>query len=184
MKIPITDQFLWDVFSTISRAEDALHFLVHPPRTWKDVFWDTDNPIYQKYYKILNDRKFSDLLYYLKRNNLIKVQNLKGNCALVLTKKGFNKAVHAQFKIENSKIKKRDDGKWIMLIFDVPEKYKKSRELLRSILYNLGYKMFQKSVWTTPYDVSEKTETLLQMYSLDEFVKIFLIEKIDHIGMS
>ena len=82
----------------------------------------------------------------------------------------------ASFIIEGKK--KRDDGKWAMLIFDVPEKYRKSRDLLRSVLHNLGYKMFQQSVWITPYDVSDKTEKLLQMYNLDEFVKIFLIEEI------
>ena len=65
-----------------------------------------------------------------------------------------------------------------MLIFDIPTKHKKARILLRSILYNLGYKLFQKSVWITPYDVSEKTEKLLQLHSLDGYVKIFLIEEI------
>jgi len=49
---------------------------------------------------------------------------------------------------------------------------------MRSILQNLGYKMFQKSVWITPYDVSEKTEKLLQLHYLDNYVKIFLIEAI------
>ena len=96
----------------------------------------------------------------------------------MLTKKGFDKAVRAQFDLENDSMEKRKDGKWVMLIFDVPEKYRKSRELLRGILYKLKYKMFQQSVWISPYDVSERTEGLLQEYSLDEFVKIFLIEEI------
>lgn len=178
MKIPITDKFLWDVFNVTSKTEDALRFIVHPPRTWRDVFWSTDDPIYQKYYKILKPRRFSQFIYYLKKNNFIKVDGLKGNRTLMLTKKGFNKAVRAQFQLENDSISKRRDGKWIMLIFDIPEKYKKSRELLRNILYRLKYKMFQQSVWITPYDVSERTEELIQEYSLDEFVKIFLIEEI------
>ena len=63
-----------------------------------------------------------------------------------------------------------------MVIFDIPQTHKKARNLLRSVLKNLGYKMFQQSVWVTPYDVSEKTETLLQHYSLDKYVKIFLTE--------
>ena len=65
-----------------------------------------------------------------------------------------------------------------MLIFDMPSKNRKKRDLMRSILINLGYKMFQQSVWITPYDVSEKTEKLLQLYSLDNYVKILLIEEI------
>jgi CRISPR-associated endonuclease Cas2 len=65
-----------------------------------------------------------------------------------------------------------------MLIFDLPKKYNKSRDLLRSILRNLGYKLLQQSVWVTPYDVSEETEKLLENHSLETFVKIFLIEEI------
>jgi len=66
-----------------------------------------------------------------------------------------------------------------MIIFDIPEKYKSKRELLRSILKNLGYKMFQQSVWVAPYDIYEKTEQLLQFYVLDKYVKIFLVEELE-----
>ena len=178
MKLPITDQFLWDIFNITSNIEDTLRFLVHPPRTFGDIGWHSDSPIYRKYRKTLNPQKFSRLIYRLKKNNFIKVEGLKGNCAIMLTKKGFDKAVLTQFNLENDKIEKRKDGKWVMVIFDVPEKNKKSRELLRSILYRLKYNLFQKSVWVSPYDVARRTEDLLQEYSLDSFVKMFLIEEI------
>ena len=42
----------------------------------------------------------------------------------------------------------------------------------------LEYKMFQQSVWISPFDISDKTEKLLQMYALDKYVKIFLIEEL------
>ena len=95
---------------------------------------------------------------------------------MILTREGISKALKAGFASE--KRVKRKDGKWIMLMFDIPQTHRKARGLLNSILINLGYKMFQQSVWITPYDVSEKTEKLLQMYNLDKFVKIFLIEEI------
>ena len=101
---------------------------------------------------------------------------MKGNPTIILTKEGLSKALKASFEMEGKQ--KRKDGKWVMITFDVPEKWRKSRDLLRSILHNLGFKLFQQSVWVCPYDVSEKLETLLQMYNLDEFVKIFLIEEI------
>ena len=115
---------------------------------------------------------------HLKKNNFIKAENLKGMPAVLLTKKGKNKAIKASFKIEDSKRKNRRDGKWIMIIFDIPQNRKKDRSLLRSVLKNLGYKLFQQSVWITPYDVFEKTEKSLQFYSLDKYVRIFLVNKI------
>ena len=121
-----------------------------------------------------NRQQFSRLIYRLKRNNLIKVKNLKGKKAIILTKRGIDKTFKASFKVQERK--RRKDGKWIMIIFDVPQKHSKARNLLRSVLLNLGYKMFQQSVWITPYDVSEKTERLLQAYSLDQYVKILIVE--------
>ncbi len=177
MKIPITDQFLWDLLSSMSKAEDVFRFLIHPPRTFGQIVWDSADPVYQKYRKILKPQKFARLMYHLKSNNLIKSKNLENKKAIFLTKKGLGKALKASFKIVHQK--KRADGKWIMVIFDIPQNHKKARDLLRSVLKNLGYKMFQQSVWITPYDVSEKTENLLQAYSLDGYVKIFIIEKLD-----
>lgn len=121
-------------------------------------------------------RKFGKFIDYLKRNNYIKTKALENKQGIILAQKGLLKAFNVGLKTDK---KKREDGKWIMLIFDIPEKYKKSRRLLRSILKTLGYKIFQQSVWITPYDVSEKTEKLLQFYSLDKFVRIFLIEEIN-----
>lgn len=178
MKLPITDQFLWDLYKTLSKAEDQLHLITHPPRKWSDLGMSPDNPLYNKYHKILKGDQFKKLIYHLKRKNYIKSTNLRGKKAIAIDKRGFERISKIYFKtLENDRIK-RKDGRMIMLIFDVPEKYRKSRHLLRSILKSLGYKMFQQSVWITPYDVSEKTEELLQEYNLDEFVKIFIIEKI------
>jgi len=175
MKLPITDQFLWDLYVMMDKTGDVLNFITKP-NTMYHRLPGPKNPVFDKYRKDKNRTTFSKFIYRLKSNNYIRVENLKGKEAIILTKEGLHKALKASFIIESRK--KRKDGKWTMLIFDVPEKWRKSRDLLRSILHNLGYKIFQKSVWITPYDVSKKTEHLLQYYSLDEFVKIFLIEEI------
>lgn len=176
MKWRITDQFLWDVFNAISKTEDTLRFLIHPPRSLSDLAIMVDDPVYQRYYKKLSSRKFSRLIYYLKKNNLIKVKSLEGKKGFTVTKKGLSKALQASFKIQDKK--RREDGKWIMLIFDMPQRHEKSRRLLRSILENLGYKLLQHSVWVCPFDVLENTEILLQAHSLERYIRIFLIEEL------
>jgi len=176
MKIPITDTFLGEILNAASKTEDALRLLIHQPKSLGQICLPVDSPIYQKYYKVLHPQKFSRLLYHLKKNNYIKAANLKNKKAIVLTRKGLSKAFKASFRLGDNV--KRKDGKWITVIFDIPQKHNKARGLLRSVLENLGYKMFQQSVWVTPYDVAEKTENLLQHYSLDNYVKTFLIEKL------
>lgn len=178
MKLPITDQFLYDLYNLIEGAGDAAHFIFRPYPTMRNALPGPKNPIFEKYRKMKNRRQFGKFIYYLKKNNLIKIRNLQGKEAILLTKKGIDKAMKASFRIENNQREKRKDGKWIMLIFDIPQRRKKERELLRSILKNLGYRLFQQSVWVSPYDISEKTEKLLQFYYLEEYVRIFLVNKI------
>ncbi|MEK7658261.1 MAG: hypothetical protein AAB352_00135 [Patescibacteria group bacterium] len=175
MKLPLTEQFLWDIYHIMREAGDTLDSM-YKPITFANYLPGPKNPVFEKYRKNKGEREFSKFISYLKRKNYIKVENLKEKKTIILTKEGIGKALKASFIMEG--IKKRKDGKWIMLTFDMPAKNKRARDLMRSILHDLGYKIFQHSVWITPYDVYKKTEELLQFYSLDKYVKIFLIEKI------
>ncbi|MEK7562225.1 MAG: hypothetical protein AAB509_00900 [Patescibacteria group bacterium] len=175
MKTSITDEFLWDIYKFLEKVNNAVDFSLKPI-TMRNYLPGPKNPIYEKYRNDKNKRKFSNLIYYLKINGYIKTKNLENKQAIILTKEGISKALKASFVLD--KVKERKDGKWVMLIFDVPVAHKQARNLLKSILINLGYKLFQQSVWISPYDISEKTERLLQIHSLESYVKIFLIEKI------
>lgn len=175
MRVSISDKFLWDIFRFLNATGDIIDFALKPP-TMYNWLPGPRNPIYKKYRHEKNKRRFGDLIYYLKRRGYIKVENLEGKKAVMLTKEGISKALKASFALEEAK--KRKDGKWVMIIFDIPQKRRKDRELLRSILRNSGYKMFQQSVWITPNDIYEKTEKLLRMHNLDGYVKIFLTEEL------
>jgi len=174
MKLPITDQFLWDIYDFLEKVSDIAYPVLRRRRTMADIL--PENPIIRRYKKMVTKQQFRKLIYYLKRNNWIKVKNLESKKAIIITKKGIDKVIKARFKIDGQQKQRRKDGKWIMIIFDIPHNHWKARSLLKSILINFGYKKFQQSVWITPYDVSEKTEQLLQFYSLDQYTRIFLIE--------
>ncbi len=175
MKTFITDKFLWDVYNFSCAGKDILNLFLRPYPTMYNSLPGPKNPVFKKYRKEMGVKNFSKLIYYLKTKGYIRMEGLRGKSAIMITKEGIGRTLKASFKLDR---KRRKDGKWVMIAFDIPQRYKKSRNLLRSILYNLGYKMFQQSVWISPYDVSDKTEKLLQMHSLDKYVKIFLIEKI------
>lgn len=177
MKKFITDQFLLDmIYPFVDAAGDVADFLLSNKYRQIHMIFGDENPVIRKYRKDKRIKHFNQFIYFLRKNNYIKSINLKNKKAVMLTKEGFDRALKASFKIQEKN--KRKDGKWIMIAFDVPQKHIKARNLLRSVLQNLGYKMFQQSVWVTPYDVSEKTEHLLQLYSLEKYVKIFLIEEL------
>ncbi len=175
MKISITDKFLWDLYNFFEDANSIAGSVFKAP-TMSNLLPGPKSPIFEKYRKERGRREFSNLIYYLKRKGYIKVKNLESKNGIMLTKFGIDKALMASFKL--GKAKKRKDGKWLMIIFDIPRKNRRARGLLRSILCNLGYKLFQQSVWVTSYDVSDKTEKLLQAHLLDRYVRMFIIEKL------
>lgn len=57
----------------------------------------------------------------------------------------------------------RWDGKWRLIMFDVPEKRKKIRDTLRLLLRNAGFVHFQDSAWIQPYPCDELV-TLLRSH--------------------
>ena len=112
----------------LSRWFDKLEFqliLISHMQVWKILFLKNIE-------KIKISRDFAKFIYYLKTKNYIKVKNLEGKKGIILTKEGIDKALKASFKMEEKE--KRKDGKWTMLIFDMPSKNRKARTLMRSIL--------------------------------------------------
>jgi DNA-binding transcriptional regulator PaaX len=172
MKLSITDQFLWDVYRFLSDAHDKIDPIISPYPTSITRLILPNTPLAKKYSR----QKFSKLVSYLKKKGYISIKNLHQTSGVMITKRGMAKVLMTE--IYGGDRVKRKDGKWLMVMFDVPEKIKRSRNLLRSILQNLGYKKFQHSVWVTPYDVIEATEKALALHSLDQYTKIFVIEEI------
>ena len=175
MKLPITENFLLDVYNHIEKIDKTLDLFA--PRTMKEVCYPSLYELKNQYKRKQTKQQFRQLIYRLKKNGYIKIKNLKQNKGIVLTKKGTEKVLQVKLKTRNDK--KRSDGKWQMIIFDIPEEKRYLRNLLREKLLFLKYKMLQRSIWICPYDVSKETEFVLRKYSLDSYIKLFLIEEIE-----
>ena len=61
---------------------------------------------------------------------------------------------------------RRWDGKWRVLIFDIPERRKGLRERIRHVLQMIGFIRLQDSVWAYPYDC----EDLITLLKADSHV--------------
>jgi len=70
------------------------------------------------------------------------------------------------------------DGSWTMVIFDIPEEKRERRDLLREKLLGLGLGMMQKSVYITPYNLSEDIREFLIANRLDEQVYVARTKKL------
>ena len=175
MKLPITDEFLWSLYNTISKIERAYE-TIRPSRSMYEVVYRDILRLRREYDRKKRARTFSQFIHYLQTHGYIKVKRLEGTKGIMLTSKGMEKALQVRRKIVYRK--KRKDGKWIMIAFDIPEEKRVLREILRSALIDLGYEKFQQSLWICPYDVFNETEEIIREYQIIPYVKLFVIEEI------
>lgn len=175
MKLPITDQFLFKIFRLIQAVDGAYDFFA--PHTMKESLAPELFKFRREFGRKKDWKNFSQLVYYLKHNGYIKIQNLEHKQGVLLTQKGAEKVLRIQGKIGQKQ--KRKDGKWQMVIFDIPERKKALREILRGALRTIGYQRLQDSVWVCPYEAEKETEEAIREYGIDPYVKVFLIEEVD-----
>jgi len=105
-------------------------------------------------YERLKNAKRAELqskLYYLHKQGLIeKLRNTEGIKLIRLTPAGIVKALKYKFDFQADKIP-RWDKKWRIVVFDVGEKRKHDREILRNLLVKWGFEALQKSVYVFPH---------------------------------
>lgn len=64
------------------------------------------------------------------------------------------------------------DGKWRIIIFDIPEKQRKIRRILRGKLKEWRFVAWQKSVWATRRDIMEKLKNLILELKINQWVAL------------
>lgn len=88
-----------------------------------------------------------------------------------LTPLGWEKV--AKFLPLKETLKKPWDGLWRVVVYDIAEERRVERNFLRRRLKELGFRLWQKSTWLTPHDVSLELYRLLKGHSLVGRVSVF-----------
>ena len=174
MRLPITDEFLWKLYNFVEDLDKAYDFFAI--RTPPEIVYPEMHRLKREYQRSQARTNFSQFIQNLQNRGYIQVKALKGTRGVILTLKGAERVLRA--KLKSTKKKRRKDNKWIMVIFDIPEKQRRTRELFRSALINLGYQKLQQSVWVCPYDVHKETEEAIRAYRSIPYVKLFIIEEV------
>ncbi len=96
---------------------------------------------------------------------------------IYLTKKGYLEILKYQIQRKHLKW----DGKWRIVIFDIPEEKRNYRNFLRNILRWFGFRELQKSVWVFPYDIRGKIKELFKIQGLkiEDDVRFLTVDEID-----
>lgn len=74
----------------------------------------------------------------------------------------------------------RWDGKWRIIFFDVPEKKRRYRDELRSMIRAIGFREFQKSIWIYPYKVPKFLSDILFEEHIKHYTRLITTDKIEY----
>ncbi len=148
------------------------------------------NEYYRKLRKIrkewnrINQYSFTRSVKKLCNQKILQEVRLKnGDFKLVLTPEGKKLTKWYQLRdkaIKFAKPPKKWDGKWRVVIFDIPEENRSFRAVLREHLYYLKFHKLQHSVFVSPYPYEKQLKELVEIYGATKYVRIITATFIDN----
>jgi len=126
------------------------------------------------------DKKFKKFQFDRDLNRLLNRGDIHiTKDSVVITKKGKERIL--KYSLEDMEIKKpvKWDGKWRLVMFDIPDYKRKASNVLRHKLESLGFIPYQKSIFIFPYDCRNEIDYIREIYEVGGNVKLIVAEEID-----
>ncbi len=126
-----------------------------------------------------NKKGTLEKLQYLKRHNYINLEKVdKIKYQVKLTEKGRAKMFLVLFNTMGKEIKRKWDGVWRIVAFDIPERRKRERDGFRKKLQDIGFFSLQESVFICPYACKKELDFIMSVFEIKECVKIIEVKAI------
>ena len=125
-------------------------------------------------------RELEDSFSYMKRADYLSIDKQGKQIYISLTEKGKKRA--GKYQLDDLKIKKQKewDGLWRIVVFDIPDLTKIKREALRGKLKELGFQLFQRSVWIHPFDCKKEINLLKKFFGFKKQELTLIEGTIEH----
>ncbi|GBD34409.1 hypothetical protein HRbin35_00126 [bacterium HR35] len=103
-----------------------------------------------------------------------------GETIITLSENG--KKYVLKYKIDEIKLRRQNkwDGYWRAIIFDIPEKLKKERDVFAKKLKEIGMVPLQKSVFVYPFECRDELEFIIEYFNLRPYIRFGLLKEIDN----
>lgn len=131
-----------------------------------------------------NRRLFSQQIKRLQKRELIQVREEGGQTLIVLSDNGKKKILKYNFDDLQIERPEHWDGKWRMVIFDIPEEKKREREMFRSRIKELGFYRLQDSVFVFPFPCEKEIEFMREYLGIGEHVLFLTFRELERKALS
>ncbi len=121
-------------------------------------------------------KTYLNALDYLERKGFIKIFKDAGKQYVSLTKNGALETLFLKAEVKSTG---QWDGKWRLVIFDIPEDCRDKRNQLRRLLKVNGFKKIQASVFINPFPFNREAISYLKKSGLFDYIRIMRVDEMD-----
>ena len=125
-------------------------------------------------------KKTAETFYYLKRSGLIRVKAQKNDLIITLTRLGRKKADELKFESLFIPKTKNWNKKWWLVAGDIPTRdHRWGADMLRKKLKDLNFYPLQRTLWVYPHDPKRELQFILDRFSIQNFVTLMEVSRLD-----
>lgn len=128
----------------------------------------------RKEWEMFNLRRLKQVIKRLESQKEVEINN----GIVKITDKGKKKVF--KYDLENIELKRKTDGRWRIIVYDIANLKKFQRELFRETLKRLKFLRLQKSVYITPFICDNEIEYLRQVFDIGRDVLVFKVSEIEN----
>ena len=131
--------------------------------------------------KDISIKKVNRVLQNLEKKEIIYLER-KGEDVYVHLKDFFHPTILKYSIKAIFDLKKRDQkwqGKWYLVMFDVPEIQRNKRVYLRKFLKQIGFYPYQKSVYVFPYECEKEISLIKKIVEGGKYMSYIIADKIE-----
>lgn len=129
--------------------------------------------------KYVPRQKVNRSLKYALDRKWLQVERHKQKPRLILTELGKRRVAQRHYGLDAIPTPEKWDRKWRVVIFDIPNKRKQARDVLRQRFRILGLRQLQESVWIYPYPCAEIIHGLANLYLVSPYVRVLIVSHFD-----
>jgi DNA-binding transcriptional regulator PaaX len=126
----------------------------------------------------VNKSNLGRIITRLEKQEMISFNDMGGKTSITITEKGKRRLLKYDFESIELKRKKRD-GSWRLIIFDIPEDQKRNRNAFVKKLREIECVRLQDSVYVSIYPCLNEIDFLCHYLNISDFVTVLTVNKIE-----
>ena len=116
-------------------------------------------------------------IFQLQKRGVLKITEKNNKKFVQLTNKGQLEVLLSKAQVAKTE---KWDGKWRIIIYDIPEDSKPQRHLFRKLLRKNGFYKLQASVFISPYSLNKEALEYLKASGLINYIRIIRADAMDY----